>query len=61
MPVLRACPLLLQVEQAQLVSSELIRVAILWHEQWHEGALHVTKCLAVTWPDARRLQLTMEL
>lgn len=27
----------MQVEQALLVSSELIRVAILWHEQWHEG------------------------
>ncbi|KAK3265868.1 hypothetical protein CYMTET_25476 [Cymbomonas tetramitiformis] len=25
------------VEQAQLVSQELIRVAILWHEMWHEG------------------------
>ncbi|KAL2022046.1 hypothetical protein VTK56DRAFT_6286 [Thermocarpiscus australiensis] len=25
------------VEQAELVSSELIRVAVLWHEQWHEG------------------------
>lgn len=25
------------VEQALLVSGELIRVAILWHEQWHEG------------------------
>jgi phosphatidylinositol kinase/protein kinase (PI-3 family) len=25
------------VEQALLVSSELIRVAILWHEMWHEG------------------------
>ena len=25
------------VEQAQLVAKELIRVAILWHEQWHEG------------------------
>ncbi|ORY80056.1 PtdIns-3-kinase tor2 [Protomyces lactucae-debilis] len=25
------------VEQAELVSHELIRVAILWHEQWHEG------------------------
>jgi phosphatidylinositol kinase/protein kinase (PI-3 family) len=24
-------------EQALLVSRELIRVAILWHEQWHEG------------------------
>jgi FKBP12-rapamycin complex-associated protein len=23
--------------QALLVSSELIRVAILWHEMWHEG------------------------
>ncbi|XP_078434846.1 target of rapamycin [Wolffia australiana] len=25
------------VDQAQLVSEELIRVAILWHEMWHEG------------------------
>lgn len=25
------------VEQAQLVSGELIRVAILWHEAWHEA------------------------
>eukprot|EP01135_Chromosphaera_perkinsii_P003113 Nk52_evm2s236 gene=Nk52_evmTU2s236 len=27
----------LLVEQAVLVSNELIRVAILWHEMWHEG------------------------
>lgn len=27
----------LMVEQAHLVSHELIRVAILWHELWHEG------------------------
>lgn len=25
------------VEQAMMASEELIRVAILWHEQWHEG------------------------
>eukprot|EP00871_Galdieria_phlegrea_P006008 jgi/Galph1/895/GphlegSOOS_G5664.1 len=25
------------VEQAELVSRELVRVAILWHEMWHEG------------------------
>jgi len=25
------------VEQADIVSQELIRVAVLWHEQWHEG------------------------
>ena len=25
------------VDQAQLVSKELIRVAVLWHELWHEG------------------------
>ena len=25
------------VDQARLVSQELIRVAILWHEMWHEG------------------------
>jgi phosphatidylinositol kinase/protein kinase (PI-3 family) len=24
-------------QQAKLVSRELIRVAILWHEMWHEG------------------------
>lgn len=27
----------LLVEQAELVSRELIRVAVLWHELWHEG------------------------
>ena len=25
------------VQQTVLVSEELIRVAILWHEMWHEG------------------------
>ncbi|MCJ1306656.1 phosphatidylinositol kinase- protein kinase tor1 [Agyrium rufum] len=25
------------VEQAELVSNELVRVAVLWHELWHEG------------------------
>jgi FKBP12-rapamycin complex-associated protein len=25
------------VEQAGIVSHELIRIAVLWHEQWHEG------------------------
>ncbi|KAJ4349705.1 phosphatidylinositol kinase- protein kinase tor1 [Didymosphaeria variabile] len=25
------------VEQADLVSTELVRIAVLWHEQWHEG------------------------
>ena len=25
------------VEQADTVSQELIRVAVLWHELWHEG------------------------
>lgn len=25
------------VEQTMMISEELIRVAILWHEQWHEG------------------------
>lgn len=25
------------VDQAQVVSDELIRVSILWHEMWHEG------------------------
>ena len=25
------------VADGELVSDELIRVAVLWHEQWHEG------------------------
>lgn len=25
------------IDQADLVSHELIRIAVLWHEQWHEG------------------------
>lgn len=29
------CPIL--VQQGELVSDELIRVAVLWHEQWYEG------------------------
>jgi FKBP12-rapamycin complex-associated protein len=28
---------LLPAAQAQLVSKELIRMAILWHEMWHEA------------------------
>lgn len=31
------------VAQAQLVSEELIRVAILWHELWHEGLEQASK------------------
>lgn len=31
------------VAQAQLVSEELIRVAILWHELWHEGLEEASK------------------
>lgn len=31
------------VEQANLVSSELIRVAVLWHEQWYEGLEEASK------------------
>jgi FKBP12-rapamycin complex-associated protein len=27
----------ISVRQAEIVSAELIRVAILWHERWHEG------------------------
>ncbi len=25
------------IEQAEMVSHELIRVAVLWHELWYEG------------------------
>lgn len=31
------------VEQAKLVSEELIRVAILWHEMWHENLEEASK------------------
>lgn len=31
------------VDQAELVSTELIRAAILWHEQWHEGLEEASK------------------
>lgn len=31
------------VVQALLVSQELIRVAILWHEMWHEGLEEASK------------------
>lgn len=31
------------VEQAELVSFELIRVAVLWHELWHEGLEDASK------------------
>ena len=29
------------VEQSLLVSKELIRVAILWHEMWHEVSIYI--------------------
>lgn len=29
--------LYVELEKAQLVSTELIRIAILWHETWHEA------------------------
>ena len=32
------------VEEALLVSRELIRVAVLWHEMWHEGLEEVCSC-----------------
>jgi len=31
------------VEQAQLISTELIRVAILWHEMWHDALEEASK------------------
>jgi hypothetical protein len=33
------------VEQAQLVSQELIRMAILWHEMWHEALEEASRCV----------------
>ena len=33
------------VEQALLVSTELIRVAILWHEQWNEAIEEAFRCI----------------
>lgn len=35
--LIRDVVLILFYAQAQLVSKELIRVAILWHEMWHEA------------------------
>lgn len=37
------------VEQAQLVSQELIRMAVLWHEQWHESLEEASRCVGVCW------------
>ena len=34
------------VEQAELVSHELIRVAVLWHELWHEGLEEASRLYA---------------
>ena len=31
------------VDQAELVSTELIRAAILWHEMWHDGLEDASK------------------
>ena len=35
------------VQQAVMVSEELIRVAILWHEQWHEALEDASRCVCV--------------
>ena len=35
------------VQQAVMVSEELIRVAILWHEQWHEALEDASRCVRV--------------
>ena len=36
------------VDQAQLVSKELIRVAVLWHELWHEGCEEASRLYVST-------------
>lgn len=53
------------VEQAYLVSEELIRVAVLWNEQWHEGqprrsAISLTACLALEAASKRYTEQDME-
>lgn len=35
------------VQQAVMVSEELIRVAILWHEQWHEALEDASRSVCV--------------
>ncbi|KAK4695205.1 serine/threonine-protein kinase mTOR, partial [Lecanoromycetidae sp. Uapishka_2] len=45
----------LLVEQADLVSHELIRVAVLWHELWHEGLEEASRLLK----DAKDLSLAV--
>ena len=37
------------VQQAIMVSEELIRVAILWHEQWHEGLEDASRWVGLSW------------
>jgi FKBP12-rapamycin complex-associated protein len=44
--------------QAQVVSRELIRVAIIWHELWHEGLEEASRHFYTeTNPDAMILAL----
>ena len=40
------------VDQAQLVSKELIRVAVLWHELWHEGCEEASRLYVFPFPNA---------
>src|SRR5436190_14008943 len=41
------------VEQALLVSQELVRVAILWNEQWYEGIEEAARLFFVEHDEAR--------
>ncbi len=44
------------VQQAIMVSEELIRVAILWHEQWHEGLEDASRWVwSIEWDHYNRL------
>ncbi|KAF5842964.1 FAT domain-containing protein, partial [Dunaliella salina] len=45
------------VEQAQLVSHELIRMAILWHEMWHEHSSFFRRCCVLMDPNILALLL----
>ena len=44
------------VEQADLVSHELIRIAVLWHELWHEGLEEASRLYVHKYPTSISLE-----
>lgn len=42
------------VSQALMASQELIRVAILWHEMWHEGLEDASRYFIFSYTDKKK-------